>query len=59
MATHARAEAEARQQVIQLQKKLQEYETVYGSNSKDDSVKKMGDEVKKLRLSEKQREQVR
>ena len=44
-AVHVRAEAEARQQISQLQRRLQEYEAILGVHSKDDSTKKLVEEV--------------
>ncbi|TCD63440.1 E3 ubiquitin-protein ligase bre1 [Steccherinum ochraceum] len=56
-AVHARAEAEAVQRAAKFEKRVREFESVFGHGAKDDAARRLGEEVKKLRLAEKQREQ--
>ncbi|KAH8093847.1 BRE1-domain-containing protein [Cristinia sonorae] len=56
VAAHLRAEADARQQVSQLKSKLREYEEVFGTTDKEEAIKKLESEVKRLRVLEKQKD---
>ena len=62
----AKSEAEVRRQLAQIQKQLEKYQAVYGDVSSmppdtaqlSEQLQRKNDELEKLRLQDKQREQV-
>ena len=64
VATHIHAEAQAKEQVADLTRRVKKYESVFGSSQPSDVqelsvlLQKKEDEISRFRLLEKQREQV-